>query len=278
MLLVVSGMIILLFIFILGSNKVDENNKNLIQGERALNDKKYEMALSYFQNSIKDGNCDKDVIKLESIVKKYIEAKEKYKCGKIEDAWRTINDIDNAYLRLGLQQDVETLKKEITRSIDEKEKEKYKNSSIIQEQIIFDESSKADYVKYKNEKYSFYIDLPKGLTIITPLNNNDGLIASSEDGKIVVMVWGMFNTQNLSNEYIFAQELVKVPIVNYKFIGDKSNVVSWIEDDDIYYKMQIVSNSEICSFLIQYPLDNKIEMDNVVTSVADSFMLDEGSN
>ncbi|MDU1411379.1 MAG: hypothetical protein E6929_01080 [Clostridium sp.] len=271
-------MIILLFIFILGSNKVDENNKNLIQGERALNDKKYEMALSYFQNSIKDGNCDKDVIKLESIVKKYIEAKEKYKCGKIEDAWRTINDIDNAYLRLGLQQDVETLKKEITRSIDEKEKEKYKNSSIIQEQIIFDESSKADYVKYKNEKYSFYIDLPKGLTIITPLNNNDGLIASSEDGKIVVMVWGMFNTQNLSNEYIFAQELVKVPIVNYKFIGDKSNVVSWIEDDDIYYKMQIVSNSEICSFLIQYPLDNKIEMDNVVTSVADSFMLDEGSN
>lgn len=278
MLLVVSGMIILLFIFILGSNKVDENNKNLIQGERALNDKKYEMALSYFQNSIKDGNCDKDVIKLESIVKKYIEAKEKYKCGKIEDAWRTINDIDNAYLRLGLQQDVETLKKEITRSIDEKEKEKYKNSSIIQEQVIFDESSKADYVKYKNEKYSFYIDLPKGLTIITPLNNNDGLIASSEDGKIVVMVWGMFNTQNLSNEYIFAQELVKVPIVNYKFIGDKSNVVSWIEDDDIYYKMQIVSNSEICSFLIQYPLDNKIEMDNVVTSVADSFMLDEGSN
>ena len=278
MLLVVSGMIILLFIFILGSNKVDENNKNLIQGERALNDKKYEMALSYFQNSIKDGNCDKDVIKLESIVKKYIEAKEKYKCGKIEDAWRTINDIDNAYLRLGLQQDVETLKKEITRSIDEKEKEKYKNSSIIQEQIIFDESSKADYVKYKNEKYSFYNDFPKGLTIITPLNNNDGLIASSEDGKIVVMVWGMFNTQNLSNEYIFAQELVKVPIVNYKFIGDKSNVVSWIEDDDIYYKMQIVSNSEICSFLIQYPLDNKIEMDNVVTSVADSFMLDEGSN
>lgn len=278
MLLVVSGMIILLFIFILGSNKVDENNKNLIQGERALNDKKYEMALSYFQNSIKDGNCDKDVIKLESIVKKYIEAKEKYKCGKIEDAWRTINDIDNAYLRLGLQQDVETLKKEITRSIDEKEKEKYKNSSIIQEQIIFDESSKADYVKYKNEKYSFYIDLPKGLAIITPLNNNDGLIASSEDGKIVLMVWGMFNTQNLSNEYIFAQELVKVPIVNYKFIGDKSNVVSWIEDDDIYYKMQIVSNSEICSFLIQYPLDNKIEMDNVVTSVADSFMLDEGSN
>lgn len=278
MLLVVSGMIILLFIFILGSNKVDENNKNLIQGERALNDKKYEMALSYFQNSIKDGNCDKDVIKLESIVKKYIEAKEKYKCGKIEDAWRTINDIDNAYLRLGLQQDVETLKKEITRSIDEKEKEKYKNSSIIQEQIIFDESSKADYVKYKNEKYSFYIDLPKGLAIITPLNNNDGLIASSEDGKIVLMVWGMFNTQNLSNEYIFAQELVKVPIVNYKFIGDKSNVVSWIEDDDICYKMQIVSNSEICSFLIQYPLDNKIEMDNVVTSVADSFMLDEGSN
>ncbi|MEG2985132.1 MAG: lysozyme inhibitor LprI family protein [Peptostreptococcaceae bacterium] len=101
--------------------------KAIEQGKLAMGSKEYNKALASFQLAVDEGSKDEEILKISEIIEKYNEANNIFKEGKIEEAKKIADEINEEYKNYAIKDDIETLKKSI--------EDKYKVAQEIKSEI-----------------------------------------------------------------------------------------------------------------------------------------------
>ncbi|MCI9978122.1 DUF1311 domain-containing protein [Clostridioides difficile] len=87
--------------------------KAIEQGKLAMASKEYDKALASFQLAVDEGSKDEEILNISEIIEKYNEANNIFKEGKIEEAKKIVDEINEEYKKYAIKDDIETLKKSI---------------------------------------------------------------------------------------------------------------------------------------------------------------------
>ena len=119
-----------------------------------------------------------------------------------------------------------------------------------------------DYNNYANSRYGFSIDFPKGFKICQPPENGDGLKFLSKDEKSSLVVYGENNIdeKTIQDRYRDQVNYIKQSSsISYQKLKDNWFVISWINNNQVYYSNSFIGEGSINSFIFEcpeYQIDN----------------------
>ncbi len=137
----------------------------------------------------------------------------------------------------------------------------YKNDSLDQE-----------YLVYNNYRYGFSIDYPKDFKKGNPPTNGDGLDFCSNDGMVKLLAYGSNNlrNENLKQHYDLTLSNIKGNIT-YKVLENNWYVISWGDNNNIYYSKTFMGRGSLNCFIFSYPKNQDINYNSITTHINNSF-------
>lgn len=148
------------------------------------------------------------------------------------------------------------------------------NNTLIkvnEESAMLVKQQQVAYKQYVNARFGFSMEYPS--TFVTKMipDNNDGIILATPDGSVELTMSGV---NNISNETVITSynDLIK-DHSNASYKNQQSNwfVVSWIDADKIVYEKGVVGKGSINTFIIKYPLTQKVSYDSIVSHFNSTF-------
>ena len=144
-----------------------------------------------------------------------------------------------------------------------KEEENVKDKEIIENVI--------NYKTYYNSRFGCSIDYPDFLIEQPAPANNDGRIFLSEDGTVSLTCSGSNNIMFTTAEKMYNDEIERNSNITYKNLSERSYVISWEENNEIYYKCSVVGESSINTFYLRYPKEKEEMFVDIVNRCYESF-------
>jgi hypothetical protein len=137
-------------------------------------------------------------------------------------------------------------------------------------------SSEIAYASYKNERFCFQLDTPRGMLAEPPPENGDGQSWKSTDGAAEIKAWGAnIVVAEQSIDALFADESKDSPVksrkVTLKAKGAGSFVVSGYEGGEIFYEKYLFAADHYVAFVARYAPSGKAWWDRAVERMAASF-------
>lgn len=127
-------------------------------------------------------------------------------------------------------------------------------------------SSKATYLKaaerltyknYYNQRYKFSIKYPDNLVKGEESTNGDGITLTNENGDVKLIVFGSNNIFDVTAKSAYEDTLKEIKNASYKKQSGNWYVVSWVKNDKIIYKKEVVGDGSINTLIFEYPLTQK---------------------
>ena len=136
------------------------------------------------------------------------------------------------------------------------------------------ENKTIKYVLYGNEKYGYKLEIPESLKLRSEVGEGVGAYFLSEDESALLVVYGAEITESEPTRDAFydyvIQNLDYVPTYHVK--KTDGFVVSGTNSGNIFYEKYIVkSDGTVNCFRIKYPQSQKVEYDEIITHMAESF-------
>lgn len=113
------------------------------------------------------------------------------------------------------------------------------------------------YKDYYNIRYGFSIKYPSNLIKGTEPENGDGMTFTDGTGSTKLLVFGSNNVFNATAKSAYNDTLKEIPKVSYKKQFGNWYVVSWVEDNKIVYKKEVVGKGSINTLIFKYPVSQK---------------------
>ena len=130
---------------------------------------------------------------------------------------------------------------------------------------------KTTYSKYKNSRYGYSVSYPTFLKVRSVAENEDGIVCASEDGEVVMNVYGTHYFENKSDYYEY-QKANAYFDVTYSVFKDTWFVLSGYDEDYIVYEKHFLnSDNTENTFSLRYPADRKEEFDPIVNYMVKNF-------
>jgi hypothetical protein len=131
------------------------------------------------------------------------------------------------------------------------------------------------YQKYVNTRYGFSIDYPADFKQDEPSANGDGGVFNSPDGQTQLSSWGSNNVLNDTTQILYDQLIADVNSrkgeIAYKVVRQDWFVLSWLEDNKIFYQKGFVGPGSVNGFVFAYPKDQSMTYDPMTNYIANSF-------
>lgn len=127
-------------------------------------------------------------------------------------------------------------------------------------------SSKATYLKvaerltykdYYNNRYKFSIKYPDNLIKGEESTNGDGITFTNENGNVKLIVFGSNNIFDTTAKSAYEDTLKEIKNVAYKKQSENWYVISWVKNNKIIYKKEVVGDGSINTLIFEYPLTEK---------------------
>ena len=138
------------------------------------------------------------------------------------------------------------------------------------------EPTEIDYQRYRNDRFNYSVLYPKDVLIPSgEPTNEDGQIFRSENGDIVLRVYGTNNVgvETLTQRYEQAQTGRSV---TYRTIKDDDFfVISGNDDSDVFYQKTLLEDGVFKTLELRYPQAQRREFDAIARTIADSFATTE---
>ena len=138
-----------------------------------------------------------------------------------------------------------------------------------------DDLSNIDLTKseiYTNPRFGFSITYPSILKNKIESTNGDGVTLKNEALNTVVSVWGMNNINNKTVKDLYNEKINSIQNISYKVVDSNWFVISYENNEIIYYCKTVVGSRAINSFVIQYPKKHEKIFDHIVEKLYNSFM------
>lgn len=131
------------------------------------------------------------------------------------------------------------------------------------------------YTTYTDSTYNFKVDIPTFLFKET--SSEEGSSFVSADGKTKLVVYGSdvpSYYDNLDMEMIYDSIVSEIQReTNYDRIGDDWLVISWDDNDTVYYmKYYLITSYEDNVLIMSYPKLQEKAYDDIVTHISQSFI------
>jgi hypothetical protein len=133
---------------------------------------------------------------------------------------------------------------------------------------------------YHNDRFGPTADYPAGWTMGPEPENNDGRRFSSPDGDAFVIISGNFAMDSRAEEMARNAEPNEGETVTYSAKGNNWVVLSGTRDGRIFYKKSLLSCGDQVwnNLYIEYPAEDKVIYDKLVSHMAASLRPGEGYN
>ena len=113
------------------------------------------------------------------------------------------------------------------------------------------------YKDYYNSRYEFSIRYPDNLKMGEESANGDGVVFTDEDGNVKLTVYGSNNIFGATVKSAYNDTLREIPKVSYKKQSGNWYLVSWVKNNKIIYKKEVVGEGSINTLIFEYPLTQK---------------------
>ncbi len=128
------------------------------------------------------------------------------------------------------------------------------------------------YYVYTNSRYGFYIYYPQELNPNRMPANGDGQAFTSNDGVISLTVFGsnLVLEEEIKDLYLDWMNTIEGEIT-YTVLEDNYFVLSWLEDDTVYYQKSFAGAESQNTFIFSYPKDKSEDYSKAVEILESSF-------
>ncbi len=127
------------------------------------------------------------------------------------------------------------------------------------------------YKTYINARFGFSIEYPDIFTEQVLPTNNDGILLSNPDKQLSLVVSGCYNVLEETAVGNYQSDMNSLENINYHYQKDDWYVISWSEGDTMFYKKMIVGIDQISTFIINYPVDDASQYDQIVEHLFKTF-------
>lgn len=145
-------------------------------------------------------------------------------------------------------------------------------------------SSKATYLRvverltyknYYNQRYKFSIKYPGNLIKGEESTNGDGITLTNENGDVKLIVFGSNNIFDATAKSAYEDTLKEIKNASYKKQSGNWYVISWVKDNKIIYKKEVVGDGSINTLIFEYPLTQKKLYDEFLQNLGSYFKAPE---
>lgn len=143
----------------------------------------------------------------------------------------------------------------------------FAGSAIAQADSLTPSTRCEGYMHYTNSRFGYSIDVPNSYALIFKPDNADGAIFKDNNFNRTIRVYATyFNTayedqlKNLHGK------------VTYSDLQEDFYVISWLDQGTIYYKKVYFTKEESAGFILEYPINDKEVMDEVVSHIAETLI------
>ncbi|WP_411680096.1 hypothetical protein [Clostridium thailandense] len=127
------------------------------------------------------------------------------------------------------------------------------------------------YADYYNSRYEFSIKYPSILINGNESENGDGITLIDESGMVKLTVFGSNNIFDITPSQAYKNALKEVKKASYKKQKDNWYAISWIKDNKIIYKKEVVGKGSINTLIFEYPLTQKKLYDEFLLNLNNYF-------
>jgi len=113
------------------------------------------------------------------------------------------------------------------------------------------------YENYYNSRYKFSIKYPSDLKKGEESANGDGNIFTNKSGSVKLTVFGNNNVFDTTPKSAYKDALKEVSNISYKIQLGNWYVISWVKNNKIIYKKEVVGKGSINTLILEYPLTQK---------------------
>ena len=130
-----------------------------------------------------------------------------------------------------------------------------------------------EYKYYKNVRYGFKSVYPVDFKTDSVSDNGDGAIYKSTDGEVVLRFFGSNNAMNdTASTYLqFLKSSIDVD-PTYEFSKDDRVVLSWVDDETMYYEYIQIGAGSLNGFQVEYPTGSATEIKPLVEKLTAEFV------
>lgn len=134
------------------------------------------------------------------------------------------------------------------------------------------EDGEINYLKYGNARFGFSIDYPDFLTESTESMNGDGVTLTNLENTVCLKAYGLNNVLSQTTKDYFESNKESIDVdISYEALFDNSYILSWEENNLIYYQYTVVGTGCFNAFCISYPKEEKEKFDEIVSTIYNSF-------
>ncbi|MEI3337903.1 MAG: YARHG domain-containing protein [Clostridium sp.] len=134
------------------------------------------------------------------------------------------------------------------------------------------EDGEINYFKYGNARFGFSIDYPDFLTESTESMNGDGVTLTNLENTVCLKAYGLNNVLSQTTKDYFESNKESIGVdISYEALFDNSYILSWEENNLIYYQYTVVGTGCFNAFCISYPKEEKEKFDEIVTTIYNNF-------
>ncbi|MDP4178839.1 MAG: M56 family metallopeptidase [Bacillota bacterium] len=127
------------------------------------------------------------------------------------------------------------------------------------------------YKPYANPRFKYSIEYPDNYVIKLSADNGSGEILDSPDRSAELNLYAGNNVLNDTPQSKLTDFLSKHSNVKYKEQKDNWFVVSWTEDNNIFYQKEVIGSGSYNGYVLKYPASQKDNYDDVITHLNNSF-------
>ena len=147
------------------------------------------------------------------------------------------------------------------------------NMKLLQNKVNKEDLS---YLDYCNNRFSYCLEYPSNFVKAQESGNGDGQNFHSEDMNANISIWGEIVMNGISGiEINYNRDLNHYGLVKYKYLSDKSYIISGQYQDKIFYKKVVCKTINyfgeiteiLVSFIIHYPESQKKKFDDYCVKV-----------
>lgn len=239
--------------------KINETSKNLHKAQE------------YINNNIKNARREK----LDNAKKMYDNKQFDIALKELEDIKNIINsdvEVENLINDYTLEKDKyeNNLQAKKQEQLEEERKQKGENNTTNNVQIN-SYNNDIEYIKYYNTRYQFSIEYPSDLIQQPAPTNNDGRVFKNINNTVGLVIKGYNNVLYETVEESYNKFISTLDIVTYTNLSERSYVVSWEENSEVFYSCKVFGDGSINEFTFRYPKDKANVYDKVVEKLYDSF-------
>lgn len=264
------SIIVSVLILLSGCGAKSTSAKSIEEGKLALAGSKYDEAKKFFKLAVDNDKNNDEADSYYKLVSDYMDAESSLEKEDYEKCKELISEIKLNLKYDSIKDDVEQLEKKI-----ENGKTKDETSNKNTDNVVMhseDSLKNVEYLNYSNERYKFTIQYPYNMVSDGNADNNDGTVFNDADNNASLQVYGNNNILSKTLEEAYKDELQNLgKDPEYKQLLSDSYVISWKEDNNIFYKCCAVGEGSMNTFILKYPESDKSLYEGIVEKVYSSF-------